>query len=44
MSLGFTPSLIDDCVFFCDDIIFMVYVVRMTQIFKMLLRKFKIQG
>ncbi len=26
MSLGFTPSLIDDCVFFCDDIIFMVYV------------------
>jgi hypothetical protein len=26
MSLGFTPSLIDDCVFFRDDIIFMVYV------------------
>jgi hypothetical protein len=26
MSLGFTPSLIDDCVFFHDDIIFMVYV------------------
>jgi hypothetical protein len=25
-SLGFTPSLIDDCVFFRDDIIFMVYV------------------
>jgi hypothetical protein len=24
MSIGFTPSLIDDCVFFCDDIIFMV--------------------
>jgi hypothetical protein len=24
--IGFTPSLIDDCVFFCDDIIFMVYV------------------
>jgi len=26
VSLGFTPSLIDDCVFFRDDIIFMVYV------------------
>jgi hypothetical protein len=26
LSIGFTPSLIDDCVFFCDDIIFMVYV------------------
>jgi hypothetical protein len=26
MSLGFTPSLIDNCVFFRDDIIFMVYV------------------
>ena len=26
MSIGFTPSLIDDCVFFRDDIIFMVYV------------------
>jgi hypothetical protein len=26
MSLGFTPSLIEDCVFFCNDIIFMVYV------------------
>jgi hypothetical protein len=26
MSIGFTPSLIDDCVFFWDDIIFMVYV------------------
>ncbi len=26
MSIGFTPSLIDDCVFFCDDVIFMVYV------------------
>jgi hypothetical protein len=25
MSLGFTPSLIDNCVFFHDDIIFMVY-------------------
>ncbi len=25
-SLGFTLSLIDDCVFFCDDIICMVYV------------------
>ena len=25
-SLGFTPSLIDDCVFFRNDIIFMVYV------------------
>jgi hypothetical protein len=25
-SLGFTPSSIDDCVFFCGDIIFMVYV------------------
>jgi hypothetical protein len=26
MSLGFTPSLINDCVFLGDDIIFMVYV------------------
>ncbi len=26
MSIGFTTSLIDDCVFFRDDIIFMVYV------------------
>jgi hypothetical protein len=26
MSVGFTPSLVDDCVFFCDDIIFMVYM------------------
>jgi hypothetical protein len=26
MPIGFRPSLIDDCVFFCDDIIFMVYV------------------
>ena len=26
MSLGFTPSLIDNCGFFYDDIIFMVYV------------------
>ena len=26
LSIGFTPSLIDDCVFFCNDIIFMVYV------------------
>ena len=26
MSIRFTPSLIDDCVFFRDDIIFMVYV------------------
>ncbi len=25
-SLGFTPSLIDDCIFFRNDIIFMVYV------------------
>jgi hypothetical protein len=25
MSIGFTPFLIDDCVFFWDDIIFMVY-------------------
>jgi hypothetical protein len=25
-SIGFTASLIDDCVFFCNDIIFMVYV------------------
>jgi hypothetical protein len=25
-SIGFTTSLIDDCVFFCSDIIFMVYV------------------
>jgi hypothetical protein len=26
MSLGYTPSLIDNCIFFRDDIIFMVYV------------------
>ncbi len=26
LSIGFTPSLIDYCIFFCDDIIFMVYV------------------
>ncbi len=26
LSIGFTPSLIDDCIFFRDDIIFMVYV------------------
>ncbi len=26
LSIGFTPSLIDDCAFFHDDIIFMVYV------------------
>ncbi len=26
LSIGFTTSLIDDCVFFRDDIIFMVYV------------------
>ncbi len=26
MSIGFTTSLIDDCVFFCGDVIFMVYV------------------
>ncbi len=26
MSIEFTPSLIDDCVFFCNDIFFMVYV------------------
>jgi hypothetical protein len=26
MAIGFTTSLIDDCVFFCDDIIFIVYV------------------
>ena len=26
LSIGFTTSLIDDCVFFHDDIIFMVYV------------------
>jgi hypothetical protein len=25
-SIGFTTSLIDDCVFFCGDIIFMVYI------------------
>ncbi len=25
-SIGFTTSLIDDCVFFCGDVIFMVYV------------------
>jgi hypothetical protein len=25
MSIGFTTLLIDDCVFFCGDIIFMVY-------------------
>jgi hypothetical protein len=26
MSIGFTPSLIDDCVFFHNDIMFVVYV------------------
>jgi hypothetical protein len=26
ISIGFTPSLIDDCVFFCNDIKFIVYV------------------
>jgi hypothetical protein len=26
MSIGFTPSLLDDCIFFYNDIIFMVYV------------------
>ncbi len=26
MSIGFIPSLIDDCVFCCNDIIFTVYV------------------
>jgi hypothetical protein len=26
MSIGFTPSIIDDCVLICNDIIFMVYV------------------
>ncbi len=26
MSIGFTASLIDDCVFFHGDVIFMVYV------------------
>jgi hypothetical protein len=26
VGIGFTTSLIDDCVFFCDIIIFMVYV------------------
>ncbi len=26
MTIGFTPSLIDECVFFRDNIIFMVYV------------------
>ncbi len=26
LSIGFTASLIDDCVFFCNDIIFIVYV------------------
>jgi hypothetical protein len=25
-SLGYTSSMIDDCVFFCSEIIFMVYV------------------
>ncbi len=25
-SIGFTTLLIDDCIFFCGDIIFMVYV------------------
>jgi hypothetical protein len=25
-SIGFTTSLIDDCIFFCGDIIFMVYI------------------
>jgi hypothetical protein len=24
LSIGFTPSLIDDCILFCDDIIFIV--------------------
>ncbi len=26
LSIGFTTSLIDDCVFYRDDVIFMVYV------------------
>jgi hypothetical protein len=26
LSIGFTTSLIDDCVFFRDDVTFMVYV------------------
>jgi hypothetical protein len=26
LSIGFTTSLVDDCVFYCDDVIFMVYV------------------
>ncbi len=26
MSIGFTPSLIDDCIFSCDNIMFMVYL------------------
>ncbi len=26
LSIGFTTSWIDNCVFFCNDIIFMVYV------------------
>eukprot|EP00804_Cyclotella_cryptica_P018847 CCRYP_018299-RD/>CCRYP_018299-RD protein AED:0.38 eAED:0.38 QI:0/-1/0/1/-1/1/1/0/160 len=25
-SIGFQPSLIDECIFFCDDVIFIVYV------------------
>jgi hypothetical protein len=25
-SIGFTTSLIDDCIFFCDDIIFILYM------------------
>ncbi len=50
MSLGFKPSLINDCVFFRNDIIFMVYVDNGIFLgnddskLKMLLRKFKIQG
>jgi hypothetical protein len=28
MTIGFTPSVIDDCVFFRDNIIFMVYMVN----------------
>jgi hypothetical protein len=47
MSIGFTPSLIDDCMLFRDDLIFMVYVDdsiflgSMTHNFKMSLRKSK---
>ncbi len=26
LSIGFTTSLVDDYVFYCDDVIFMVYV------------------